>query len=327
MPDNIEKHSTSQKKFINLLKLSNEKNKSLPDNRKEFVVQLNDKTSIEFSQDDWESLNKIFSLEEEVSNNIDTELSAKQEYNDSPREIMEFSIKITRQGLINNPEGTITFLSSKDIEENGISFYYCTKFEINGLQPLIKTRKALLKISQELKNAKYYLEEAYKGFDKFAEESNSTEELSPQKLEERNNTFLKVWAFREVGVLILARIYDVDKNAVSFPNTLKSIQKSFHDWSKIPENNLQENALDMLQIEQDLKKLSKDSEVAVKKLFNQRDKSIAHLDETYAFRFSRSSKVLPAAFPDRSELDKLIIFVNELLERYSRVINLSLNEY
>ena len=251
--------------------------------------------------------------------------NSEEEASNSPTAIREFSVKTTYQKLSNNPDGEVKLAISKDWEENGISYYYACEFEINGIRPLIKTQEELIKISQQLENAKFYIKEAYKSADKLPE-NKSEKPLSDKDKEEYDNIYLRTFAFRELGILTLARIYDDDKNAVSFPNILERIQKNFDDWSKVSDNNLEDNVLNTILIEQDRKKLSKDSELAVKKLFTQRDKSIAHLDKAYAFRFSKSSKVVPLAFPDYLELDKLIAFIDELLERYSKLINVSLNE-
>jgi hypothetical protein len=316
----IEYKCTTQKKFIDLLNLSNQKNELLADNAKEFAVQWDNVTVIEFSEFDWKTLNKILFIQDEVSNN------GEEEVTNTPTAIREFSVKTTYQKLSNNPDGEVKLSISKDREENGVTYYYVCEFEINGIRPLIKTQEELIKISEQLENAKYYIKEAYKSFDQLPE-NNLEEPLSAKDKEEYHNIYLRTFAFREVGILTLARIYDDDKNAVSFPNTLERIQKNFDDWSKVSDNNLEDNALNTIPIEQDRKKLSKDSELPVKKLFTQRDKSIAHLDKAYVFKFSKSSKVVPLGFPDRLELDKLIIFIDELLERYSKLINVSLNEF
>jgi len=300
-----DKQPTTQENLRKLLKASNKKNESLADDAKDFSIQFVkkikvgdtkiDKTIvIEFLKDDWETLNK--------------ELCVGQEFS-------------------NNPEGCVTLWRELICERDGVSYYYCFDFDINGLTPLVKTQKELSKISEEIKKVEYYLQEAYKHFYELLENNNLEKELSQEEKEERYNIHFKTFGFREVGILTLARIYDEHERAVSLPNILKRIKSNFDKWQEIPDNKLENKSLDTSKIELDQKKLSKESNEVVNKLFNQRDKSIAHLDKAYVFRLFKSRREPERlGFPEKSELDELITIAKELCATYSTVINSPLNE-
>lgn len=245
-------------------------------------IQFDKKTVIEFDKDDWEILNQEFCGEQEFNNTSE--------------------------------EDIILYLETI-YEKDGISHYYCFDFTIDNFHALAKTQKELEKISEEIKKAEHYIEEAYKLLYN-----------PPSNLEDENKNIFSALEFRELGILALARIYDNHEQAVSLPNILKRIELNFVEkWLKVPKYKLEENNLDKSLIVPDQKKISKSND-AVSKLFKQRDKSIAHLDRAYVFRLLTSKEQKRLGFPVQSEVEELITIAKELCDRYSRAINLPLDE-
>ena len=289
------KHPIPLEMFIILLKSFNEKTESSPDEPEEIIIKFNETTLIEFSKYDWKVLNN--KIEQELSN--------------EPKESIKLWLELTG-------------------EQAGVSYYDCFDFEIDGLTLLVKTQKGLEKISKEIKNAEYYLTEAYNYYN-YQEEDDLGKKLSEEEKElsrkEKDELFLKAFGFRELGILMLARIYDDHAQVVSLPNILKSIHSNFDEWSDVSENKLKKENLDQSQLGLDQKKISKKLNEVVRKLFTQRDKSIAHLDKAYVFRiFESPKKEKNWGFPEYSELEKLINIAKELRDRYSIALNLPLDE-
>ncbi|MEG4858135.1 hypothetical protein QUB75_10625 [Microcoleus sp. K1-B6] len=210
------------------------------------------------------------------------------------------------QELSNSREETIMFfLETIEEDENGFIYNYCFNFTINNLHSLAKTQKRLHKISQEIDKAEKYLNEAYNLF------------YNPSTI---NN--LSACEFRELAILTLSRIYDDDKQSVSLPNILNCIMTDFDKWLKMPHSKLEKKNLDEKMLLSDLEKISDKSNKIVQKLFKQRNKSIAHLDEAYVFRLFKSCKEPNWGFPVHSELVELITIAKELRDRYSTAINI-----
>jgi hypothetical protein len=319
-----EPYELSQQEMIKLL--TSEKAK------KEFIIEYDDTTIISFTQKEWEILNRELCIEQQFNNNdvIDIEASEEQEATNSPAQILQASFQALRQRR-NYPQGYVKIWVEEDDKREGITYYSCENFSIGGFQSVFQIQEELLRLSQESKRAKYYIKEAYKDFHASEKNTTSTSELLPKEKKEKDHA-LKTSAFRQVGILTLAKIYDTDKMAVSLFSVLKSIKKNFHEWAKIPEYNLELTAFDEIQIQQDLDRLCREkSDLPIKKLFRQRDKSIAHLDrdylfENFSFTLYKTINKESSSFPNELELETLINFVDELIKKYLQLINLPLNE-
>lgn len=296
--------------------------------KKEFIIEYDDRTIIRFTQKEWEILNKELCLEQEFNNKDLThiQLSEEQEVNNSSAQILQSSFQAFRQRR-NYPQGYVKLWVEEADKQEEITYYYCENFSIGGFQSVLQIQEELLRLSQESKRIKYYIKEAYKDFHNSEINTTFTSELSPQEKEEKENAFFRTVAFRQVGVLTLAKIYDADKAAVSLPSILKSIKNNFHEWAKIPEYNLEVTAFDEIQIQQDLDRLCRNkSDLPIKKLFRQRNKSIAHLDREYlfgqlSFTLYKTSNKESSFFPNELELGILIDFVDELIKKYLQLIN------
>ena len=282
----VEEYKTTLKKIQLLLKDATEKNE-----KKIRVDKDNKEIFIEFSEYNWKCLDREIKMRSNPNLSLD------------------------------NLEIVLYYLDPIS-EKSGVT-YYCSDFQIDGIYRLDQVKRGLKKISKEVESAEYYINEAYKDFDKPIA---SNKELSQEEKEEISNEVRITPGFRELGILILARIYDNDKDAMSLPNIISYINKDFDNWKKNIENQLTTNILDKKLVTEDLSKLCKDSNESLHKLFEQRDKSIAHLDKDYVFelvRYNSSNRKL-LCFPNESEIHELIALAKELLDRYSTIINFSI---
>lgn len=200
-------------------------------------------------------------------------------------------------------------------------------------------------IDVRLSEAQYYLSVAYDLFYGLSS--------TPEKYAKAPHFWTRTaTGFRDLYVLYLCQVYDSHKDAVSVPKILKVVESNYESWKQ----QFQEiGELDRKQLEKDQNKFNykkaddKDYDQNLdklkEKLFNHRDKAIAHYDNKELFKYQNALDVLeknrnilkneedenplfamPKEMdrPGKDDLQKLIDEAREICHRYMSLLNIEI---
>jgi len=146
-------------------------------------------------------------------------------------------------------------------------------------------------IDDRLSKAQYYLSVAYDLFIGL--------DSTPEKYAKARHFWtMTSLGFRDLFVLYLCQVYDSHNDAVSVPKILNIVESNYNSWKKTSQ---EIGELDRKQLEKDKIKFKykeagdqdydPNLDGLKKKLFNQRDKAIAHYDKKERFKYKNASDV------------------------------------
>ncbi|MBD2312706.1 hypothetical protein H6G20_13630 [Desertifilum sp. FACHB-1129] len=215
------------------------------------------------------------------------------------------------EGVTEPSQGEIIFSVDRPLLREDIEEFYCFGFEVKYTDTLEKTKTILEEIRKTLKDAESYLKIAYYIF-----ENNATQQSNKRLSIEGYEDPISDKPFRLMGILRLANIYDPHKDSVNLAKFLDSFSSNFSKWSiKLPDTIPQES------IKEDIRAINEKRENEIlKKLFNQRDKEIAHCDLNYLLKHKYSKEdIFP--FANKKELCDLIKYAKELCDKYKEIFD------
>ena len=179
----------------------------------------------------------------------------------------------------------IEFFEHYNKEENSIICSYYPEYK--------KLQKILNDVYKNLIEAKYYINVSKKLM---------TEKYkNPQKLYNADYFWsMTIIAFRKLGILLLATVYDNDKNSISL-NKLLNIISSINGKKLLSHF----SDLDQKELDRDKEYLDKNENELLQKLFNQRDKALAHHDKDELFKLETILNIKRRNETNKSIMDTL----------------------
>lgn len=209
------------------------------------------------------------------------------------------------RGIKNASQCEIIFSVDTPSSREDIKEFFCYELEVEYIDTLKRAKFIFKEIGNTLDEAESYLKTAYYIFEK----NDETLTLSLEGYEEP----ISNKPYRTMGILRLANIYDKNKDSATLKKFLNIFSHNFSEWDIELKNKIPQ---ELIETDIQLIKEQENNEM-LEKLFNQRDKEIAHRDLDYLLhKYSEEEKFI---FANKEELFNLIKFARELLGKYKKI--------